>query len=233
MYTTEAALVVVSVIAVAPNDALVAAVAPVPPAPLNAISVSDWWYELVTLWTEVTVPLVIGVAAVAVQISDVPNWVLERMASDHVRPAPVIESVCFGETLVGPAEVANTTSSSFAAVVVNAGVVTVPVASIDVVLSIERTPGAGGPVDTNNAIALPLTTETPAFGFWLTIEPVGTVVLDVFVTAPTTRPAFVIAVDAAACVSPTTFGTATCGGPDDTTSATALPVAIWVPAVGF
>src|SRR2546427_9708576 len=61
-------------------------------------------------------------------------------------------------------------------------------------------------------------------------EPAGTVRLDAVVTAPTMRFAPVIAVVAAACVRPTTFGTATCGGPDDTTSATALPVATCVPA---
>ena len=37
---------------------------------------------------------------------------------------------------------------------------------------------------------------------------------------------------AAACVRPTTFGVATCGRPDDTTSATALPAATDVPATG-
>jgi len=35
-------LVVVSEMVVAPKDELVAAVAPMPPAPLNAISVSYW-----------------------------------------------------------------------------------------------------------------------------------------------------------------------------------------------
>src|SRR6266850_2406941 len=63
-------------------------------------------------------------------------------------------------------------------------------------------------------------------------EPAGTVVLDPFVTAPTIRFAPVIAVVAAACVRPTTLGTATCGGPDDTTSATAPPGATCVPAIG-
>jgi hypothetical protein len=42
----------------------------------------------------------------------------------------------------------------------------------------------------------------------------------------------VIAVDAAACVRPTTFGTITCGIPDDTMSATALPLATCVPPAG-
>src|SRR5437868_15370458 len=58
------------------------------------------------------------------------------------------------------------------------------------------------------------------------------VVLDDCVTAPTTRFALVIAEVAAACVRPTTFGTVTCGGPDETTSATALPVATDAPLTG-
>ena len=41
-----------------------------------------------------------------------------------------------------------------------------------------------------------------------------------------------MAVVAAACVRPTTFGMATGGGPDETTSATALPAATDVPAIG-
>ena len=64
-------------------------------------------------------------------------------------------------------------------------------------------------------------------------EPDGTVVLDAVVTVPTVRPAPVIAVVAAVCVRPTTFGTATCGGPDETTRLTALPVTTCVPPVGF
>ena len=73
----------------------------------------------------------------------------------------------------------------------------------------------------------------PAAGFWLITDPAGTVVLDAVVTAPSVRPALVIAVVAAACVWPTTFGVATCGSPVETTSATALPVATCVPAAGF
>src|SRR6185503_7219318 len=90
----------------------------------------------------------------------------------------------------------------------------------------------GNPVDTTIATALPVTTCVPALGVWLITDPAGTVVLDAVVTAPTVNPAPVIAVVAAACVRPTTLGTATCGNPVDTTSATALPVATWVPPVG-
>ncbi len=41
-----------------------------------------------------------------------------------------------------------------------------------------------------------------------------------------------IAVVAVACVSLTTFGTATVAGPEETTNATAVPLATLVPAAG-
>jgi hypothetical protein len=63
-------------------------------------------------------------------------------------------------------------------------------------------------------------------------DPAGTVALDAVVTVPSVRPAAVKSVVAAACVSPTTEGTVT-GGPDEITSATALPAATCVPLVGF
>src|SRR3954468_7212194 len=90
----------------------------------------------------------------------------------------------------------------------------------------------GKPDETTSATALPVVTCVPAAGASLITEPVGTVVLDAVVTAPTVRFTPVIAVVAAACVWPTTFGTATCGRPDETTSATALPVVTCVPAAG-
>src|SRR5215467_5236001 len=91
----------------------------------------------------------------------------------------------------------------------------------------------GGPDDTTRFTALPTVTCVPETGDWLMTEPAGTVVLDCCVTVPTTRFAFVIAVVAAVCVRPTTFGTATCGGPDDTTRFTALPSTTCVAALGF
>src|SRR5207237_5186757 len=63
-------------------------------------------------------------------------------------------------------------------------------------------------------------------------DPDGTVVLDAVVTVPTVSPAFAIAVDAAACVRPTTFGT-TAGGPDETTRSTAETAATSVPPEGL
>src|ERR1043166_7168521 len=63
-------------------------------------------------------------------------------------------------------------------------------------------------------------------------EPLGTVRLVAVVTVPTASVAPVIAVVAAVCVKPTTFGTVVCGNPDDTTSDTLLPVTTLVPAAG-
>ena len=91
----------------------------------------------------------------------------------------------------------------------------------------------GGPDETTSATALPTFTCVAAVGFWLITDPDGTVLLEAVVTVPTVRPAVVIAEDAAVCVRPTTFGTATCGGPDETTRATALPTFTCVAATGF
>ena len=59
------------------------------------------------------------------------------------------------------------------------------------------------------------------------------IVLETVVTVPSVRPAPVIALLAPVCVRPTTLGTATCGGPDETTSETALPLATCVAAAGL
>src|SRR6185312_15978997 len=85
----------------------------------------------------------------------------------------------------------------------------------------------GRPEETTSDTALPTLTCVPLTGDWLMTDPAGTVVLVAVVTVPTTRPAFVIAVVAAVCVSPTTLGTATCGRPEETTSDTALPTLTW------
>ena len=62
--------------------------------------------------------------------------------------------------------------------------------------------------------------------------PEGTVALWACVTAPTVSPAPVMAVEAAACVRPTTFGTVTGCGPWDTVKATAAPGSAEPPAEG-
>jgi hypothetical protein len=69
----------------------------------------------------------------------------------------------------------------------------------------------GADPDTTKSTAEPGFTNVPAVGFSLITLPPGTVLLDAAVTVPTTNPALVIAVVAAAFVMPTTFGTATCG----------------------
>src|SRR5688572_16344039 len=94
------------------------------------------------------------------------------------------------------------------------------------------TPTCGKPEDTTRDTAVLMTTSVPAAGFWLMIDPAGTVRLDAVVTAPTARLAAVRALLAAAWVRLTTSGTATCGSPDDTTSATAVLMTTSAPAAG-
>src|ERR1019366_4732490 len=79
----------------------------------------------------------------------------------------------------------------------------------------------------------PIVASVPATGLSLITLPDATVLLEAVVSVPTTRPTPVIAVAAAACVCPTTFGTATGAGPVDTTRFTADPRATSVPATGL
>src|SRR5437588_467712 len=85
-------------------------------------------------------------------------------------------------------------------------------------------------------MAAPLATLVPAAGLSLITLPEATVVLDCCVTAPTVRAAALMALVAAASVSPTTFGTATgvgAGAPLETTRLPAGPFATLVPAAGL
>jgi hypothetical protein len=68
---------------------------------------------------------------------------------------------------------------------------------------------AAPPLETTSLTAEPLATLVPAAGFWLMTLREATVLLACCVTVPAVSPAPVIAVVAAACVWPTTFGTAT------------------------
>ena len=61
----------------------------------------------------------------------------------------------------------------------------------------------------------------------------GTVRLEAVVIAPTVRLTVVSALLAAACVRSTTFGTATCGRPEEMTRATAVLMTTSAPAAGF
>jgi hypothetical protein len=78
----------------------------------------------------------------------------------------------------------------------------------------------------------PTTIELPAVGDWLMTLPEATVLLEAVVTAPTTKPAALMAVAAAACVKPTTLGTETVGGPVETTMLTEEPGLTEAPAAG-
>src|SRR3954471_13772090 len=91
----------------------------------------------------------------------------------------------------------------------------------------------GRPEGTTSATALPTTTSAPAAWFGLLAEPAGTVILDAVLIAPTVRPMLVSALEALACAWLVTSGTATCGRPEEITSATALPTTTSAPAAGF
>jgi hypothetical protein len=93
--------------------------------------------------------------------------------------------------------------------------------------------GTDTPLETTRATPLPVLTEVPAVGLSLITLPTATVVLDAVVIVPTINPALVMAVEAAVCVLPTTFGTATWGGPLETTRLTEDPLLTCVPAVGL
>src|SRR6476661_8261457 len=90
----------------------------------------------------------------------------------------------------------------------------------------------GRPDETTRATEVLMTTSLSAAGVWLITEPLGTVVLDCVVIVPTVSVAPVIAVLAALCVRPTTFGTVVCGRPDETTNATAELINTSLFAVG-
>ena len=90
-----------------------------------------------------------------------------------------------------------------------------------------------GPVEITRFTAEPTLTLVPAVGLSLITLPAATVLLDCCVTVPSTKLALVIVVVAAACVVPTTFGTATLAKPLETTRFTAEPTLTLVPAVGL
>ena len=89
--------------------------------------------------------------------------------------------------------------------------------------------GGAGPEETTTAIAVPGATFVFAGSDWLRTVPAA--VADVAVViVPTVSPAVVMAVVAADCVEPTTFGTR---APNATTNATLLPLATFTPAAGL
>src|SRR5271166_3369140 len=129
-----------------------------------------------------------------------------------------------------------------AATVVLEAVVMVPTASdtfvIAVVAAAWVTPTTlgtvvvGGPLESCRLTEVPSVTEVPAAGASVITGPAATVVLATVVMVPTASDAFVIAVLAAAWVSPTTLGTVVVGGPSETTSDTDAPSPTMAPAAG-
>src|SRR5204863_333539 len=70
-------------------------------------------------------------------------------------------------------------------------------------------PSRAGPLETTRLTPAPLATFVPPGGLSLMALRAATVLLGCIVTAPMVRPAPLMALAAAACVWPTTFGTAT------------------------
>ena len=91
----------------------------------------------------------------------------------------------------------------------------------------------GGPEEITSATLVPPATIVPAMGVWLTTDPAGTIALVTFDTVPTSSPALVSVVAAAACAMFTTDGIATGGGPVETARLTAVPTVTDVPAIGL
>src|SRR5204863_8504240 len=81
-----------------------------------------------------------------------------------------------------------------------------------------------GPLETTRLTGEPLATPARRSSHLLMTLPAATVLLDCIVTAPTVRPAPVMALAAAACVWPTTFGTATFGPRQDGSCTTGGPL---------
>src|SRR4051812_10201281 len=184
--------------------------APTPLAPVKATTVSDWFTAPASDCVLETDTLLRAAAAVAVQISATPRDTAARATRVQVNPAPDTVRNWLFVPVVGPSDAASATST-VAPVVLNGAVVRAPAPSEKTVASTAG-PDTAGPLDTTRATALPAATLAPAAGFSLITWPAGTVALLVLEIAPTVSPAPVIAVCAAVCASPTTFGTDTAAG---------------------
>src|SRR4029078_9543428 len=142
----------------APVAPLATAEAPMPDAPVNAITVSDWFTgrqsTLVTDWVLVTVTLLSAAGAVAVQISATPRCTAARCTRVQVRPAPETVMFWLVAPLVGPSHAPSATRTSPGVVVLKAGVVCGPVPSAETV-TCAAGPGAGAPLDTTMVNATP------------------------------------------------------------------------------
>src|SRR3954467_11952931 len=215
------------------------------PTTTSAPAAGDWLMTLpdgtVMLYVVVIVPSTSCAVVIAV------------VAAAWVNPTTPGALTCGRPDEIVSAIALPTTTSAFAAgfwlmtlpagTVMLDAVVIVPTTSCAVVIAVvaaacvnPTTPGAltcGRPDETVSAIALPTTTAGLAVGFWLMTLPAGTVMLDAVVMVPTTSCAVAMAVVAAACANPTTPGALTCGRPDETVSAIALPTTTSALAVGF
>ena len=100
----------------------------------------------------VTVWLVSVPTAFALQISDVPAWVLLRLTSVHVSPAPVTVALCAAAAL-GPSKATKASTASPAVGVVSAGDASVPLACLTTSRSIPSVAGGGALLSTVTADA--------------------------------------------------------------------------------
>src|SRR5262249_6772029 len=162
--------------------------------------------------------LIVGcaVGANAHQISDVPRWVLARLARVHGRFGALRALfIAFTTAFVpvdGPSVEMNATRSVFAATA-NGPVWITLVSEVWFTFTTFVIVGAE-PSEMTIATALPNAALVLPAGVWLITLPPGTEVLAALVTV-TVKPALVSAVVAAAWVWPTTFGTVTGGCPLD------------------
>src|SRR6185295_8052764 len=134
------------------------AVAPTPLAPANATTVNDCRDVVESnVGVDVTVTSVSCSAAVAVQISAVPNWVLARLTSVQDRPAPDTLASC-RVVVLGPSDATNASSTAPGASVLNGAVVRDATPSAKTTVSTLIPVAAGGPVETSMATAEPVVT---------------------------------------------------------------------------
>src|SRR5690349_8294760 len=233
--THELALVVVMVavgspaIPVALFVAIVAAPTIVFAAPVKPTTVIDAGCD--ELRTAVAVIDARGAAANAHQTSASPRWTAARAALVHVNPVPLLLMLLTAVfPPVGGASVETNATSSVLACTANAGLAIVRFGPCDLDTVVEIVGAV--PSETTIATALPAGAVEPPVGVWLITVPAWTDVLAAVVTV-TVKPALVSDVVAAACVWPTTFGTATGGRPLETTKFIAVPTSTVRPSTGF
>ena len=111
---------------------------------------------------------------------------------------------------VGPSDATSATRTSPGVVVLKAGVVCGPAPSTDTV-TCAAGPGAGAPLDTTRATALPARALEPPLGVWLMTEPAATVALVALLTVEV-KPRALSAACALACGVRVTSGTVTIAG---------------------